>query len=107
VRSYLYSSDMVAWLWTMLVRGGNGRPYNLGSARAVTIAELANRISALLGGTVEVAGTPTPGAPAHWHVPDTTRVRAELGLEETVSLDDAIARTAQWWSERGARVRAS
>jgi hypothetical protein len=30
-----------------------------------------------------------------------------LGLEETVSLDDAIVRTAQWWGERGARVRAS
>jgi dTDP-glucose 4,6-dehydratase len=107
VRSYLYSSDMVAWLWTLLLRGVNGRPYNLGSARAVTIGELAHRVSALLGGVVEVAGTPTAGAPAHWHVPDTTRARAELGLEETVSLDDAIVRTAQWWGERGARVRAS
>jgi UDP-glucuronate decarboxylase len=101
VRSYLYSGDMVAWLWTMLLRGANGRPYNVGSARAVTIGELAHRVSTLLGGAVEVAGTPTPGAPAHWHVPDTTRVRNELGLEETVSLDDAIVRTAQWWGEHG------
>ena len=107
VRSYLYSGDMVAWLWTMLLHGVNGRPYNVGSARAVTIGELAHRVSTLLGGAVEVAGTPTPGAPAHRHVPDTTRVRAELGLEETVSLDDAIVRTAKWWGERNARARTS
>jgi nucleoside-diphosphate-sugar epimerase len=42
-----------------------------------------------------------PGARAHWHVPDLARVRGELGLEETVALDDAIVRTARWWTERG------
>jgi nucleoside-diphosphate-sugar epimerase len=33
-------------------------------------------------------------------VPDLTRVRAELGLEETVPLNDAIVRTARWWASR-------
>jgi nucleoside-diphosphate-sugar epimerase len=107
VRSYLYSGDMVAWLWTMLLRGANGRPYNVGSAHAVTIGDLAHHVATLLGGSVEVARTPKPGVPAHWHVPDTTRVRTELGLEETVSLDDAIVRTARWWGERNASGRTS
>jgi dTDP-glucose 4,6-dehydratase len=107
VRSYLYSGDMVAWLWAMLLRGVNGRPYNVGSSHAVTIGQLAHRIATLVGGAVQVNGTPAAGAPAHWHVPDTTRVRAELGLAETVSLDDAIVRTARWWSERGARAGTS
>jgi dTDP-glucose 4,6-dehydratase len=73
----------------------------------VTIGELAHRVAARLGGSVEIAGTPVPGASAHWHVPDTTRVRAELGLEETVSLDEAIVRTAKWWGERSAWGRTS
>jgi len=100
VRSYLYSSDMVVWLWTLLLKGTNGRPYNVGSAHAVTIGELAHRVAALLGGSVEIAAVPSPGVRAHWHVPDLTRVRAELGVEETVPLNDAIVRTAQWWGER-------
>lgn len=100
IRSYLYSSDMVVWLWTLLTRGTNGRAYNVGSAREVTIGELAHRIAALLGASVEVAGVPVPGARAHYHVPDLSRVRAELKLEETVALNDAIVRTAQWWGER-------
>jgi UDP-glucuronate decarboxylase len=101
VRSYLYSGDMVVWLWTLLLKGANGRAYNVGSAHAVTIGELAHRVAALVGGSVEIAAVPSPGARAHWHVPDVTRIRAELGLEETVPLNDAIVRTAQWWGERG------
>ena len=103
VRSYLYSADMVVWLWTLLLRGESGRAYNVGSEFAVTIGELAHRIAALVGGTVEVAGVPAAGARAHWHVPDLTRVRGEMGLEETVPLNDAIVRTARWWGERGGR----
>jgi dTDP-glucose 4,6-dehydratase len=101
VRSYLYSSDMVVWLWTLLLKGVNGRAYNVGSAREVTIGELAHRVAALVGGRVEIMGTPKPGARAHWHVPDLARVSTELGLEETVPLNDAIVRTARWWVEKG------
>jgi nucleoside-diphosphate-sugar epimerase len=100
VRSYLYSGDMVVWLWTMLLRGVSGRAYNVGSAHAVTIGDLAHRVAALLGGSVEIAGAAGPGGGAHWHVPDLSRVSAELGLEETVPLNDAIVRTARWWGER-------
>ncbi len=102
VRSYLYSADLVVWLLTLLLRGTPGRAYNVGSERAITVEELAHRVAALLGGAVEVLGAPVPGARAHWHVPDTTRAREELGLEETVPLNDAIVRTAKWWGERGA-----
>jgi nucleoside-diphosphate-sugar epimerase len=102
VRSYLYSGDMVVWLWTMLLRGAAGRAYNLGSEHDISIGELAHRVAALLGGSVEILGAPQPGARAHWHVPSTARARAELGLEETVPLNDAIVRSAEWWMQRGA-----
>lgn len=100
VRSYLYSGDMVVWLWTLLLKGAAGRAYNVGSERAVTIGDLAHRVAALVGGNVEVAGVPVPGARAHWHVPDLSRAKSELGLTETVPLNDAIVRTARWWSEK-------
>ena len=100
VRSYLYASDLITWLWTILLRGVHGRAYNVGSEHAVSIGDLAHRVAAQFGGTVSTGATPEPGRPAHWHVPSTARARHELGLEETVPLDDAIARTAAWWSER-------
>jgi dTDP-glucose 4,6-dehydratase len=105
VRSYLYSGDMVVWLWTMLLNGVPGRAYNLGSEHDISIGGLAHRVAALIGGTVEIAGTPVAGVPAHWHVPSTARARTELGLQETVPLNDAIVRSAAWWNERRAAAR--
>jgi dTDP-glucose 4,6-dehydratase len=105
VRSYLHSRDMIVWLWTLLLKGAAGRAYNVGSEHAVTIGELAHRVAALLGGTVEIAGRAVAGARPHWHVPDTARARRELGLAETVPLNDAIVRTARWWGERAAPGR--
>lgn len=104
VRSFLYASDLVVWLWTILMRGSRGRAYNVGSEHAISIGDLAHRVAARLGGTVQVGETPVPGKPAHWHVPSVARARNELGLEETVLIDDAIVRTAQWWAEREGRA---
>ncbi|MFI5243977.1 MAG: NAD-dependent epimerase/dehydratase family protein [Gemmatimonadales bacterium] len=105
VRSYLYSGDMVVWLWTLLLRGASGRAYNVGSERDISIGDLAHRVAALIGGSVEIGGTRRPGARTHWHVPSTERARAELGLEETVPLNDAIVRSAEWWRQRHAATR--
>lgn len=106
VRSFLYASDLVAWLWTILTRGSGGRAYNVGSEHAISVGELAHRVAARLGGTVQMGETPVADKPAHWHVPSVARARSELGLEETVPIDDAIVRTARWWAEREGRTNA-
>jgi dTDP-glucose 4,6-dehydratase len=103
LRSYLYASDLAAWLWTILLRGEAGRAYNVGSERAVSIADLARAVAAEAGGcAVEIAGEPQPGIPPERYVPSTRRARDELGLRETVDLEDAIRRTLAWHrGERG------
>jgi dTDP-glucose 4,6-dehydratase len=95
-RSYLHAADLMVWLWTMLFRAPPGRPYNVGSEEAVTIAGLAQRVASYFGTTVQVARPPVPGAPAARYVPSTRRAREELGLRAWVDLDEAIARTVRW-----------
>lgn len=100
-RSYLYAADLVIWLFTILLRGENMRPYNVGSSEACSISELAQHVSRLSGHTGEVRIlTPEGSGPAPRYVPDTSRARDELGLSETIPLDDAIARTLAWLKER-------
>lgn len=95
VRSYLYVADLAVWLWTLLVAGQRGAVYNMGSEDAVSIAELAQRTAALLGGPgVDILGKPDPGWNPGRYVPSTAAIRAELGVEPTVGLDEAIRRTA-------------
>lgn len=96
-RSYLYAGDLTTWLLHLLQKGQAGRAYNAGSERSVSIAELAERVSAVLAkGEYTVLGAADQGWNPGRYVPDTSRIRSELGVRETVSLDQAIYRTAMW-----------
>lgn len=101
-RSYLYASDLTVWLWHLLVRGESCKPYNLGSDESVSIKELAERISGLLGnGEVEILGQADPGWNPGRYVPEASMVAKDLGLPRTIGLDDAIKRTAMWNGWKG------
>ena len=92
LRSYLYADDLVEWLFAILERGENGRPYNVGSDRAVSIRELAETVRGVLGSKSEIVvkGISMPGAKPSAYVPEINRARRELGLKIQVSLEDAI-----------------
>ena len=97
VRSYLYAADLTVWLWILLIAGKRGGTYNLGSEEAVSIADLARRTAAILGGPgVEILGRPDPGWNPGRYVPSTAKIRRDLGVEPTVDLDAAIRRTAHY-----------
>ncbi len=101
-RSYLYAADLAIWLWTIALSGRPCRPYNVGSERAVTIAELAHTMAAAVKPPLEVrlARQPTPGQAAQRYVPSTQRAQTELGLREWIGLDEAIRRSLQWYALR-------
>lgn len=92
LRSYLYADDLVEWLFAILERGENGRPYNVGSDRTVSIHELAETVRSVLDSKSEIVvkGTPVLGAKPSAYVPNIDLARRELGLEVKVSLEDAI-----------------
>lgn len=95
VRSYLYAADLTIWMWTLLLAAQPGTVYNVGSEEAVSIAELARRTAAVLGGPgVEILGRPDPGWNPGRYVPSAAAIRRDLGLTPTVGLDEAIRRTA-------------
>jgi dTDP-glucose 4,6-dehydratase len=98
VRSYLYAADLAAWLWAILLKGRSGRAYNVGSERGISIADLARFVAETVapGAEVRIAREPESGSLPERYVPNTARARAELGLGESVSLEDALSRTAAW-----------
>jgi len=97
-RSYLYAADLAVWLWTILLRGASGRPYNVGSESSISILDLAGLIANTVRPSAKVTvalSTPAPGLPSRY-VPSTDRASSELGLNVLVSLPDAVRRTADW-----------
>jgi len=101
MRSYLHAADLVIWLVTVLAKGQSLRPYNVGSEQACSIGELAERVARASpqSSRIRVLVPGGEGLPPRY-VPDTRRAREELGLHQTIPLDEAISRTLTWW--RGA-----
>jgi nucleoside-diphosphate-sugar epimerase len=98
-RSYLYAADAAIWLWTILCHGQACRPYNVGSEKDMTIAELAARVASFGNppGKVHIAIQPTPGKPPARYVPLTKRARTELDLQQYIELEEAVKRTIRWY----------
>jgi len=98
-RSYLYAADLTIWLWTILFRGESGRPYNVGSDERHTILEVAELVSKAFPNPskIIVRDRPIPGAQLKQYVPGVGRCKSELSLKETISLEQAITRTKDYY----------
>jgi len=102
-RSYLYAADLAVWLLHMLVRAEPCKPYNVGSDDSISIRDLAKKVSDVLGNVgYQILGAPDAGWNPGRYVPETSLITRELGLHKTVTLDQAILRTALWhgWERR-------
>ncbi len=95
VRSYLYADDLVKWLFTILQKGENGRPCNVGSDRALSLKDLAHKVADCFSSVpaVKILGTPE-NTPAPRYVPSIQRAKQELGLRVETGLTESIIRTA-------------
>ena len=91
----MHGDDLAFWLMTILARGRDAHPYNVGSDQAISIADLATMIGGRMAPPkpVVIWGRMTDLAGRPRYVPDIGRARAELGLALTVGLDEAIHRT--------------
>jgi nucleoside-diphosphate-sugar epimerase len=98
VRSYCYGADLTISLLKILLGGRAGRAYNVGSEDAISISELAQRIIAIAGATVEIKVMhPTQaGRGPTRYVPDISRLRAELDYKPQYGLDESLKRTISW-----------
>jgi dTDP-glucose 4,6-dehydratase len=98
LRSYLYMADLCIWLLRIAASGQPGQAYNVGSERAVSIAELAAEVAHAAGNATPIRihkPASDPAAPPRY-VPDTQRAREELDLAEYTPLSEALLKTIHW-----------
>jgi len=95
IRSYLYTADLIIWLLVILIKGVNCRPYNVGSEFGISLKNLAEAISTFSGKSLEVRVLTKKNELSNpdRYVPSTDRARTELGLSQTIDINDSISRT--------------
>jgi len=110
-RSYLYGSDVAAWLLKALVDGRDGEVYNIGGDAPVTHGEAAAWVAARTTPNPELVYKSRPGAAGRNHdfFPDVTHTMRALGVRAAFDVQAAIERSMRWHAHAigaGRRVRA-
>ncbi len=94
-RSYMYSADLAIWLWTILFKGKNNNPYNVGSNQSISISELANLIlkESKSKQTNIIIKTPLSNKPVLRYVPDINKAINELHLKVYTEIEKGVRKT--------------
>jgi UDP-glucose 4-epimerase len=108
-RCFCDVGDVAAALLTLLAHpGSRGAVFNVGGREEVSIAELARRVVRVTGSASSLAYVPYEQAWGNQfedmarRVPDLAAIRALIGFESRVSLDEMIDRVAADLRQRGA-----
>ncbi|WP_108813446.1 dTDP-glucose 4,6-dehydratase [Loktanella sp. Alg231-35] len=105
VRDWLYVEDHADALLTVLTRGKVGRSYNIGGENEARNIDLVQMICALLDQHRPDAAphadlityvTDRPGHDLRYAI-DPSRMRDELGWRPSVTLDQGLAKTVDWY----------
>jgi dTDP-glucose 4,6-dehydratase len=95
LRTYMYSSDMAIWLWSILIDGESSATYDVGGRENVSIEEAAEMVALHCG--VKVVRESKQQYAHNDYIPNTYRTRKTLGLDTYVNLDDAILKTLTYY----------
>lgn len=94
-RSYLYTSDLTTWLWTILFKGQSCELYNVGSEEEITVYELAKLVAKTSSKEIDVLINQSPKLRVSndRYVPSTQKVQKKLGIKQNINLQSGIERT--------------
>jgi len=99
-REWLHVLDHCSAIETVLDRGRVGETYHVGSGVEKSIEEIADAVLDALGKPASLK-TIVPDRPGHdrRYLLDVTKIRTELGWTPSISFEDGIAATVQWYAE--------
>lgn len=99
LRDLVYVQDVIeGMLCAATTPNIEGQVFNLCSGRGISLAELAQRVMALMGNPIHVNLGALPYRPGQiWRmIGDNSRAKETLGWQPRVSLDEGLRRTIAW-----------
>ena len=95
IRSYMYASDLMIWLWKILLNGEINQPYNVGSDESISISELAEKIKVVSNSAVsiKILGAPIQQEDVDIYCPsikNASTINAEIKVQLTESINKTL-----------------
>ena len=97
-RSFCYVSDLVEGIYRLML-SDERFPVNLGNPREMTILEFAEHIRRMTGTRSSIDFEPLPEDDPQQRRPDITKAQTILGWEPTVSLEEGLRPTVDYFRE--------
>jgi dTDP-glucose 4,6-dehydratase len=98
-RSLCYVSDLVEGIYRLMTCDSSD-PVNIGNPHELTMRQLAERIVALTGSKSRIVEKPLPADDPKRRKPDITRARTLLGWAPSVSLEEGLPRTIEYFRKK-------
>lgn len=95
-RSFCYISDLVEGIIRLMLSKEND-PINIGNPREMTIEQIARTIIEMTGSKSRIIYKPLPTDDPKVRQPDITRARTLLGWEPTVTLEEGLTHTIDYF----------
>jgi nucleoside-diphosphate-sugar epimerase len=105
IRDYLHADDIAGALVTLLASDLRG-PINIGSGEAVTLRHIVETLGALAGrpDLLDIGAIPPAPTDAPLVVANVARLTNELGWRPTMTLNDGLRATLEWWRTQAAQT---
>jgi len=99
-RSFCFVDDLLEGLYRLATFDGlAGEVVNLGNPEETSLLELAQIVASLVGRTPNVVHLPLPEDDPTRRRPDIRKAQASLGWSPTVSLEQGLRRTIEWFAD--------
>ena len=89
-------SDLLAGIYKLL-ESNEHEPTNIGNPQEITILEFAERVRKLVGAKTPIVFHPLPQDDPKQRCPDITKARRILEWEPSVTLEDGLQRTYEYF----------
>ena len=99
-RSFCFVDDLLEGLYRLATYDGlAGEVVNLGNPEETSLLDLAQIVASLVGRTPNVVHLPLPEDDPTRRRPDIRKAQASLGWSPTVSLEQGLRRTIEWFAD--------
>lgn len=96
-RDFVYVGNAVQALQKAAIApAANGKVYNIGTGRSISLVELAAALNRLLGKTIEPRFAEARAGDVRFSCADISKARRDLGYEPQINLEEGLSRTLAW-----------
>jgi nucleoside-diphosphate-sugar epimerase len=99
MRSYMYGSDLAAWLLVILLYAKNGQVYNVGNTNGYSLKDIAEKVANCFSPSPRIMLN-TSLVPSNKHsilLPNTEKSEKDFGLQLFTDIDTTIKRSVEWY----------